>query len=188
MLQAQIAKGAPADVFASADSEAMNRAERDQLLLPATRRDFASNQLVLIVPAAAAPVAELSALSQPRFRRIAIGSPQTVPAGRYAQQVLERAGLWTALAPKLVFAQNVRQALDYVAREDADAGFVYATDAAIMLGAVRIALATTTTASIRYPIAVVKDTRNREMAVAFVAYVAAAAGQRILAHHGFGIV
>ena len=188
VLQAQIAKGAPADVFASADSEAMNRAERDQLLLPATRRDFASNQLVLIVPAAAAPVAELSALSQPRFRRIAIGSPQTVPAGRYAQQVLERAGLWTALAPKLVFAQNVRQALDYVAREDADAGFVYATDAAIMLGAVRIALATTTTASIRYPIAVVKDTRNREMAVAFVAYVAAAAGQRILAHHGFGIV
>ena len=188
VLVAQITKGAPADVFASADVEAMNRAERDQLLLPATRRDFASNQLVLIVPAAAASVGELSALTQPRFRRIALGSPQTVPAGRYARDVLERANLWAALAPKLVFAQNVRQAQDYVAREEADAGFVYATDASIAPGAVKVAFATPTATPIRYPIAVVKDSRNRALALAFVAYVTAAAGQRILARHGFRAV
>ncbi len=188
VLLAQIAKGAPVDVFAPADEEAMNRAERDQLLLPATRRDFAANQLVLIVPATAASVGDLSALTQTRFRRIALGSPQTVPAGRYARDALERANLWAALAPRLVFAQSVRQALDYVAREEADAGFVYATDALIAPGAVKVALATLATTPIRYPIAVVKDSRNRALASEFVAYVAAAAGQRILARHGFRAV
>jgi molybdate transport system substrate-binding protein len=185
ILLAQIAKGAPADVFASADQDAMNRAEREQLLQPATRRDFASNQLVLIVPATAAPVGDLSALSQPRFRRIVVGSPQTVPVGRYTKEVLERANLWDALMPKLVFAQNVRQALDYVAREEADAGFVYATDAAIVPAAVRVAVDAPTATPIRYPIAVVKDSHNLALATAFVAYVAAAQGQRILARYGF---
>ena len=185
VLLAQIAKGAPADVFASADQEAMNRAERDQLLRPATRRDFAANQLVLIAPAAAAPVGALSALATPRFRRIAMGSPQTVPAGRYAKGALEGAGLWTVLAPKLVFTQNVRQALDYVARGEADAGFVYATDAAIMANAVKIAFDTATPTPVRYPIAVVSGTKQPRLAMAFVAYVADAPGRRILARYGF---
>jgi molybdate transport system substrate-binding protein len=185
VLLAQIAKGAPVDVFASADEEAMNRAERDALLRPATRRDFAANRLVLIVPAAAAPAGELSALATPRFRRVAVGSPQTVPAGRYAKEALERANLWTVLAPKLVYTQNVRQALDYVARGEADAGFVYATDAAIMPDAVRVAFDVATGTSIRYPMAVVKDARQPQLAAAFVAYVAGAPGQRILARHGF---
>jgi len=189
ILLAQIAKGAPADVFASADQDAMNRAEADHLLQPATRRDFASNRLVLIVPAKAAPVAvtELAALSQARFRRIAVGSPQTVPAGRYAKDALERAHLWAAVAPKLVYAQNVRQALDYVAHEEVDAGFVYATDAASLPAAVKVAFDAPTATPISYPIAVVKDSRNRAIAAAFADYVAAASGQRILARFGFRV-
>jgi len=185
ILLAQIAKGAPADVFASADEEAMNRAEHDHLLKPDTRRDFAANRLVLIVPAAAAPLSGLSALASARVRRIAMGSPQTVPAGRYAKEALEEADLWTALSPKLVYTQNVRQALDYVARGEADAGLVYATDATIAEDAVRIAFEVPVAKPVRYPVAVVIGTKYPLPATAFVAYLSVAPGQRILARYGF---
>ena len=185
VLLTQIAKGAPVDVFASADQDAMNRGDKAQLFLAGSRRNFASNHLVLVIPAKAAPVGELSALVKPRFRRIAMGSPQTVPAGRYAKEVLERANLWTTLSPKFVFAQNVRQALDYVAREEAEAGFVYATDAAIMPDTVRIALVLGTTTPVQYPIAVVAAGRQAALSLAFVQYVATAPGQLILARYGF---
>ncbi len=81
-----------------------------------------------------------------------------MPAGRYAKEALGRAKLWDVLSPKFVFTQNVRQALDYVARGEADAGFVYATDAAIMPDAVKVALDVATTTPVRYPIAVVATT------------------------------
>ena len=185
VLLAQIANGAPADVFASADEAAMDRAENAHLLVPGTRRDFASNQLVVVVPGSAAAVTGLAALAEPRFRRIAVGSPQTVPAGRYAKDALESAKLWTALLPRLVFTQNVRQALDYVAREEADAGFVYATDAAIMPDRARVALDVATGTPVRYPIAVIQRGHQAALAAAFVAFVAGATGQRTLARFGF---
>jgi len=185
ILLTQIVRGAPVDVFASADQDSMNRVEREQLLLAGSRRNFASNQLVLVVPAKAAPVGELSALAEPRFRRIAMGSPQTVPAGRYAKEVLERANLWAVLSPKFVYAQNVRQALDYVAREEAEAGFVYATDAAIMPETVRIALDLATPTPVQYPIAVVAASKQAALSLAFVQFVGTAPGQLILARHGF---
>jgi molybdate transport system substrate-binding protein len=185
ILLTQIAKGAPADVFASADQDAMNRAERDQLLLPGTRRDFAANQLVLVVPVAAAAVPDLPTLATAHFRRIAVGSPQTVPAGRYAKEALDAAGIWSTLEPRLVFTQNVRQALDYVARDEADAGFVYATDAAIMPKAVKVALDVATATPVRYPIAVVAASRQPALARAFASLVSETAGQRILVQYGF---
>jgi molybdate transport system substrate-binding protein len=188
ILAAQLAKGAPADVFASADQVAMDRAERERLLLPSTRRDFAGNRLVLVVPASGPPVTDLASLTSPRFRRIAVGSPQTVPAGRYAKEALEGANLWTTLSAKLVFTQNVRQALDYVARDEADAGIVYATDAAVTPQSIRIALQIATAAPIRYPIAVVTATRQPALARAFTTYVAEGAAQRILARHGFSAI
>lgn len=185
VLLAQIANGAPTDVFASADEVAMNRAERENLLSLGTRREFAANQLVVIVSRSGAAVSTLASLVEPRFRRIAVGSPQTVPAGRYAKEALDAASLWPALEGRLVFTQNVRQALDYVAREEADAGFVYATDAAIMPDKVRIAFDVSTGTSVRYPLAVIRDTRQPALAAAFVAYVAGPAGQQTLARYGF---
>jgi len=77
-----------------------------------------------------------------------------VPAGRYARGALEAAGLWTAVEPRTISAQNVRQALDYVAREEVDAGFVYASDAALMPGKVKVAFTVATVTPIRYPVAV----------------------------------
>lgn len=187
ILLTQIVKGAPADVFASADQDAMDRAERNGALLQGSRRDFATNRLVVIVPAGAAAIASLGDLAGSQYRRIAIGSPQSVPAGRYAKRALEQAGLWERLGPRYVFATNVRQALDYVARQEAEAGFVYATDAGIFPGRVKVALDVATTLPIRYPIAVTRTTRVAEEARAFIAFLAAPPAQQILTRHGFGV-
>ena len=185
ILVTQIAKGAPADVFASADQEAMDRGVAANAMVASTRRDFAANALVLVVPASAASPAALVDLRGERFHRIALGSPATVPAGRYAKEALESARLWGLLVPRFVFAQNVRQVLDYVAREEADAGFVYATDAAIMQDKVKPAFDVATATPVRYPIAVVKDTKNPALAQAFVSYLVSDAGQRALRQYGF---
>lgn len=185
VLVTQIAKGAPADVFASADQEAMDRGVAAGAIQAATRRDFAANALVLVVPSGGTPPATLADLAQPRFGRIAMGSPHTVPAGRYARAALVAAGLWGPLEPRLVFAQNVRQVQDYVARAECDAGFVYATDVAVMAGRIAVAFDVPTPTPVRYPIAVVKGTRHDTLAHAFVAFIAGDEGQRILRQHGF---
>ena len=185
VLVAQIARGAPADVFASADDAAMTRGEKGEAFAHGTRRDFAANRLVVVVPASRSSLPALAALGGPRYKRIAIGSPLTVPAGRYAKDALQRAELWTTLEPRLVFAQNVRQALDYVAREEVDAAFVYATDAAIMPERVKVALEVPTATPIRYSIAVVRDSGQPKLATAFIDFVQGAAGQEALGRHGF---
>jgi molybdate transport system substrate-binding protein len=186
ILLAQIVKGAPADVFAAADQDAMDRAEQSDSLLRGSRRDFATNRLVVIVPAGAAPMSALSDLSGRQYARIAVGSPQSVPAGRYAKGALERAGLWDRLMPRFVYATNVRQALDYVARQEANAGFVYATDAAIFPGKVKVALDVPTTVPIRYPIAATRTTRMTAEARAFIDFLATPPAQQILVRYGFG--
>ncbi|MET0517273.1 MAG: molybdate ABC transporter substrate-binding protein [Burkholderiaceae bacterium] len=184
----QIAKGAPVDVFASADQETMDQAQAQSLVKPADRRNFVSNSLVVIVPAkpgAATPKA-LAELGQPAYGRIAIGLPASVPVGRYTKSVLEKAGLWTAIEPKMIGAQNVRQALDYVARAEVDAGFVYATDAALMPGQVRVALTVPTDKPILYPIAALAASTQPELARQFGAFVLSAPAQAVLAKYGFG--
>src|SRR3954447_13811548 len=126
----QIAHGAPVDVLASADRETMDEAERRRLVRAETRADFAANALVVVVPRdAGKPPAPLAELAAPAIRRVAIGIPASVPVGRYTKAVLEKAQLWSQVEAKMIGAQTVRQALDYVARGEVDAGFVYATDA-----------------------------------------------------------
>lgn len=182
----QVQNGAPVDVFASADQETLDRGEAKGLFLSATRRDFASNRLVLIRPASAAGVQAVADLRQPAARRIAVGNPASVPAGRYTREALQAEHLWQALEPKLILADSVRQVLDYVARGEVDAGFVYATDAALARDKVRIAAELATVKPVRYPIAVVAASRHRGLAEDFAAFVAGPAGQAILARHGFG--
>lgn len=186
-LLAQIARGAPADVFASADQETMDRAEAQKLLAPAPRRNFVANTLVMIVPADSRLGLKGPAdLLRPEVRRIAIGNPASVPAGRYAKGSLEVAKLWAAVEPKAVFAQNVRQALDYVARGEVEAGFVYATDATLMKDKVKRVATVPTDTAITYPIAAVSGGPNPEAAHKFLAFVLTPAAQAVLARHGFG--
>ena len=183
----QIAKGAPVDVFASADQETMDQAQAQGLVKAAQRRNFVSNALVVIVPAQSAQAPHgLNDLVQHAYRRIAIGLPASVPAGRYTKSVLEQAGLWTAIEPRMVGTQNVRQALDYVARGEVDAGFVYATDAVIMEGKVRLALKVPTAQPILYPIAPLAASPSPAAAEKFAAFVNSPEAQAVLAKHGFG--
>ncbi len=182
----QIVNGAPVDVFASADHETMDQAERRQLIRKGSRADFAANALVVIVPGdAAAPPKALGDLAAPAFARVAIGVPASVPVGRYTRGVLEKARLWPAIEAKMVGAQSVRQALDYVARGEVDAGFVYATDAASMPGRVKVAFAVPTETPIRYPIAVVAASAAAVEAQQFVAFVRSPSARAILARFGF---
>ena len=182
----QIANGAPVDVFAPADEDTLDQAERQGLLASGQRRDFARNTLVLVVPRATArPPAPLGALAQPALRKVAIGQPASVPAGRYARRALESAGLWPAVQGKAVYTQNVRQALDYVARGEVDAGFVYATDAAAMKDAVSVAFAVPLQGGVRYPIAPVAASPAKDEAARFIAFVLSPAGQAVLGAHGF---
>jgi molybdate transport system substrate-binding protein len=186
VLMRQIAKGAPADVFASADQKAMDRAVAEQVIVPATRRDFAANSLVLIVPAdSTSALASLRDLAAPGVKRVTYCDPAAAPIGRYAEGALKAAGLWDAVNAKAVLAANVRQSLDYVARGEVDAGFVFGTDAAIMPGRVKIAATLPTQTAITYPIAVVKDSRHAADAQSFVDFVASPQGQSILATFGF---
>lgn len=183
----QIAKGAPVDVFASADQETMDQAQQQQLVRADARRDFVRNALVVIVPTAApAMPATLPDLLQPGFRQIAIGTPASVPVGRYTQAVLEKANLWSGIQPKMVGASSVRQALDYVARGEVEAGFVYATDAALMADKVKVAFQVPTETPVLYPIAALAASANAAEAAKFVAFVRAPASQAILTKYGFG--
>jgi molybdate transport system substrate-binding protein len=184
----QIAKGAPVDVFASADQETMDQAQQQGLVKAEQRRDFVSNRLVLIVPAAAARPgpAALAELAQPAYARIAVGLPASVPVGRYTKAVLEKAQLWAAIEPKVIGANNVRQALDYVARGEVDAGFVYATDAALMADKVRVVLTVPTETPVLYPVAPVAASANAAEAQRFVAFLLSPAAQTVLAKYGFG--
>ena len=144
------------------------------------------NQLVGIVPAGTRThLAVLADLTGPEFGRIAWGNPASVPVGRYTQRGLRDAGLAGQLAPRAVLAQNVRQCLDYVVRDEVDAGFVYATDAAIAGNKVKVALRLPTPTPITYPIAVVAHSPHATQAQSFIDYVRSAAGQQVMARFGF---
>ena len=137
-LARQIEQGAPADLFLSADEAWMDVLQARNLIVPETRRSPIGNALVLIAPAdRARPITlergtDLLALAA--GGRIATGDPAHVPAGRYAQAVLEWMGQWQAVAPRLARADNVRAALLLVERGEAPLGIVYATDAAAARG------------------------------------------------------
>lgn len=185
-LLAQIAKGAPVDVFASADMETMDKAAAQNLLLARSRQLLAHNALVVVTPADAATLPKsLADLARPEVKHVAIGKPEGVPAGRYAKGALEAAKLWAAVEPKAVFATNVRQALDYVARGEVEAGFVYATDAAAQKDRVRIAFDVATTTPIEYPIAVIGASTQAQLARDFLAFVASPEGRAVMAKYGF---
>ena len=186
VLVKQIAEGAPVDVFASADEAAMDKAVTARLIVAPTRFNFAGNRLVLALPIdSRLRFGTLEELNAKAVRRIAISQPATVPVGRYAKAVLDQARLWGPLQERFIYTQNVRQTLDYLARGEVDAGFVYATDAALMKEKVRVALEITTTRPVVYPIAVTTASKNGQLSRQFVELVKSVAGQSILQRFGF---
>jgi molybdate transport system substrate-binding protein len=134
VLAKQIESGAPADVFVSADEEWMDYLAARKLIQAATRRDIVTNALVLVAPVDSklqlriAPGFPLGAALGGKGR-LATGDPASVPVGRYAKAALIRLGVWRDVEDRLVPADNVRTALNFVARGEAPLGIVYATDA-----------------------------------------------------------
>lgn len=183
----QIVQGAPVDVFASADQATMDRGIEQKAIDAGTRRDFAANTVVLIVPAQGGlALTSLADLNSAAVKRIAIGKTATVPVGRYTQQVLESAKLWSVLEPRFIQADSVRQVLDYVARGEVEAGFVYRTDAALMADKVKVVLTADGHTPVRYPVAVVADSKHKALASEFTAFLFTPAAQDVLARFGFG--
>src|SRR5690625_2259814 len=190
VLLQQIIHGAPAQVFAAADEYAMLLAEENKVVIPSTRKDFATNEVVLIVPKEnPLGIRSISDLPKSEIRRIAYGNPKSVPAGRYTQQILQNTGEWGAVIENGILGQNVRQVLDYVARGEVDAGFVFRTDALQLEDKVAIVESLQAPNNlINYPIAIVSqnNTQLNEVAKQFIDFVLSHDGQAILKQYGFG--
>ncbi len=187
-LMRQITAGAPVDVFASAALKDMDDLDHQGLIRPGSRINFAGNALVLIVPNnAPVQVKSFQDLKDGRIKRIAIGNPKTVPAGRYSQDVLTHLNLWEALKGKLILAENVRQVLDYVSRGEVDAGLVYSTDAQTRIKDVKIISIAPEESHkpILYPIGIVQGTKKENVAKAFVDLLLSKEGKEILHRYGF---
>jgi molybdate transport system substrate-binding protein len=188
-LARQIEAGAPVDVFAPASPKDMNDIESKNLLAPETRAAFAGNSIVIVQPSRSRlKLAGMDDLKKPEVRRIGIGNPQTVPAGRYAGEVLAFFKLSDALKEKLIMGENVRQVLDYVVRGEVDAGIVYKTDALTQSAGVKVFFSAPASSHrpVLYPAAVIKNTKNPAAARLFVQFVAGdLAARGILEKYGF---
>lgn len=187
-LRTQIESGAPADVFASASESDMDLLSDKNLIDNSSRKDFASNVLVMVVPEKdnSGNPKTLQDLTTGNVEKISIGDPETAPVGKYTKQALEKVGLWNKIESKIILGENVKQVLTYVEMGEVDAGFVYITDAESgRKEKYEIACTVSVNKPISYPIAVVNGSKNKEQAQEFVNFVTGTRGQKILAKYGF---
>jgi molybdate transport system substrate-binding protein len=185
-LQYQIERGAPVDVFISAAPKQMNVLEKKGLLLENTQKNLLKNQIVLITPKADNNIASFQDLTKNNVQKIAIGNPESVPAGQYAKEVLESFNLYDKLTSKFVFAKDVRQVLFYVETGNVDGGLVYATDAKISERVKVVATAPENSHSpIIYPVAVIRNSQHPEEAKAFIQFLLSKTAQEVFKQYGF---
>ena len=187
MLARQIEEGAPADLFFSADEAKMDALEKKDLLLPGTRRSLLSNLLVIVVPTDASTAPKSAAdLAKPEFRKIALAEPQTVPAGIYAREYLQKLGLWDAVKEKVVPTENVRAALAAVESGNVEVGIVYKTDSLISKKVkVAVEVPAAEGPKISYPIAVLKSSKQPDRAKKFAEYLAGPTPRSVFEKFGF---
>ena len=187
VLARQIEQGAPVDLFLSAASKPVDELIAKGIIAAGQSRILLSNHLVLIAPtnSSLSSVAQLNAVE---VRRVAIGDPQSVPVGQYAMQSLQSAKLAETIRGKLVFAKDARQVLAYVETGNADAGFVYATDAASSLR-VRIAAQVPDAAhdAIVYPAAVIGQSPHSSQARQFFEFLASPEAAAVFTAKGFTV-
>ncbi len=188
-LTTQIIRGAPIDLFISADRANVETLSAQGLVAPIGIAVIATNELVLIVPVSSKGIRSLAELRGPQVRRITLGDPKSVPAGRYAKESLEYAGLWEGLSVqhKWVMGESVAQVLAYVAQGEVDAGFVYRTDIQANTKVVlAFPLAAQSHTPIEYTSAVLAEASQPTAASAVRRALLGEPVQKILAAHGFG--
>jgi len=189
VLARQIVDGAAVDVFISADEAQMRIVELAGLVDPGTWVALLTNELAVVVrPDWTRPLHALSDLVQADVRRLAIGDPAAVPAGVYARQALERAGVWASLQSRIVPSVNVRAALAAVEEGNADAAIVYRTDVTAARHA-RLAflVGTADAGRIVYPAAVIARAPHAVAARAWLAWLRGRAARQVFARYGFGV-
>jgi molybdate transport system substrate-binding protein len=185
-LQLQIEQGAPVDIFISAAPRQMDTLKQEGLLLEGTRKDLVTNEVVLIVPRGESGIASFQNLTRPSVQRIAIGEPQAVPAGKYAQEILTHFGIYNQLKPKLVDTEDVRQVLTFVETGNVDAGIVYRTDALTSSKVTVVATAPEDShAPVIYPVAIIRRTKNLAAAEGFENFLLGPKSSAIFRKYGF---
>lgn len=185
LLQQQIEQGAPVDIFISAASKQMNELEDKGLLLEGSRKDLSKNSLVLVVPNQSS-VNGFADMTGEQVKKIAIGVPESVPAGKYAKEVFAHLGLTDQIAAKLVMAKDVREVLAYVETGNVDAGMVYQTDATISRKVKIVATAHENSHTpIQYPVAVIKGSKNQASAKEFINYLSSLEAKAVFIKYGF---
>ncbi len=188
-LQLQIEQGAPVDVYISAAPKQMDELASKGILFEGTRRDLLRNGIVLIVPKGSTlGISSFPDLLKPDVKRVALGEPVTVPAGKYAQEVLTHLGIYDQVNAKAVLAKDVRQVLTYVETGDVDAGIVYTTDA---LSSSKVKIVAKAPADshepVIYPVAVIKTTKDPAAAKALEDFLSGPQGRAIFEKCGFSL-
>lgn len=186
-LQTQIEEGLEADVFMSAATKQMKALQEKGMIAEDTVTELLENKIVLIVPSGSA--GEWKAFEDiEKAESIALGDPASVPAGQYAQEALTSLGIWDGIQDKVSFGTNVTEVLNQVAASSADAGIVYATDAASMAEQVDViaeAPEGSLSKKVIYPVAVVKDSAHLEEAEAFVEFLKTEEAMKVFESYGF---
>lgn len=188
-LQQQIEQGAPADLFLSAAVTNMAALIDKELIDHSQQINLLTNKLVVIVPTEGnIPMNNLTDLLNTEVKTVAIGIPESVPAGNYAKEALMDAELWVTLQDKSVQAKDVRQVLQFVETGNADAGFVYATDA-FTSNNVQIAVEVDEASypAIQYPIGIVKATKHPQEAEDFYLYLQSQKALDVFIKYGFSV-
>jgi molybdate transport system substrate-binding protein len=185
-LQQQIEQGAGVDIFISAATKQIKALQQKGLLLDGTTKDLLTNQMVLIAPQNSTVVTDFKDLTSSRVKKIALGEPKSVPAGQYAEQVLTSLKIADKIKSKVVYAKDVRQALNYVESGNADAGIVYLSDAK---STQKVKIVTTapekTHSPVVYPIAILKSSKNVDAAKDFVQFLSGNQAKTIFEKQGF---
>ncbi|MGR6128842.1 molybdate ABC transporter substrate-binding protein [Paenibacillus sp. SER-28] len=188
-LEKQIEQGAPSDLFLSASTKNMKPLVDQQLIDTKKQKTWLTNELVAVSPAdGTMNIASVTDLTKKEVKKVAIGIPESVPAGNYAQEALTKAKLWDTLQSKLVQAKDVRQVLQYVETGNADVGFVYKTDALTSQKAkIAFEVNPKTYSPVEYPIGIVKATKHIQEAEDFYAYLQSQESLNIMDKYGFNI-
>lgn len=187
-LQEQIEQGAPIDVFMSAAIKQMKTLEDEGLILEGTKKELLENKVVLIVP-------KDSELNITDFKDIlkapiiALGNPESVPVGKYAEEIFTYLNMMEDVKKKASYGKDVTEVLTWVSTGNADAGVVYATDALSSQDVTVVAEAPEgSTSKVLYPVAVVKDSKEAEAAKTFVDFLTSEKAIQIFEKYGFSAV
>ena len=186
-LQTQIEEGLEADVFMSAAAKQMTALDEEGMIESDTITSLLENKIVLIVPAgSSAGIEKFEDIE--KAETIALGDPASVPAGQYAEEALASLGIWDKIQDKVSFGTNVTEVLNQVAASSADAGIVYATDAASMADKVEVVAEApegSLAKKVIYPVAVVKNTAHPEEAKNFVEFLKTDEAMKVFEEYGF---